>query len=81
MDWKDIINEHETLDESSFAMFAIKGIMDKWKRTQSKTEKEKMAKDLKDHESKLTKSPYWKTATIKKDYDKFKEENRELLGA
>jgi len=79
MDFRDILKEEEQLDESSGAMFAIKGLMDKMKRTTSKTDKTKMAGEIKGHEQKLTNSPFWKNATIKKDYDKFKEENSELF--
>lgn len=78
MDYRDILSEQE-LEESSGAMFAIRSLMDKAKRISSKQEKEKMAGEMKWHEEKLTKSPYWKSATIKKDYDKFKQDNPELF--
>ena len=84
MNFADILREEEQkLEESSGAMFAIKGLMDKFKKTPSKTEREKMVKDevggFRKYEKDLEKNPYWKTATIKKDYEKFKEENRELF--
>lgn len=68
------ILEGEELDESSGAMYAIKSLMDKYKKTPSKSEKEKLAGEMKQHEDKLAKSPYWKNATIGKDYQKFKKE-------
>lgn len=82
MNFAEILREEEqALEESSGAMFAVKSLMDKFKKTNSKTEREKMVKDekggFKSYESQLEKNPFWKTATIKKDYDKFKEENSE----
>ena len=79
MDWKEIVEENELTTESSGAMFAIKSLMDKFKKTPSEKDKAKMADEIKGHETKLVNSPYWKTATIKKDYDKFKQENPTLF--
>lgn len=76
----DILKEEE-LDESSGAMFAIKSLIDKAKRIPSDQDKKKLADEMKGHEQKLEKSPYWKSASIKKDYDKFKEENSKLFQA
>lgn len=73
-DFREILMEQEYVDESSGAMFAIKNLMDKYKKTSSKTEKDKLAQEISDQEQKAEKSPYWKNATIKKDYDKFKKE-------
>jgi len=84
MNFAEILRkEEQELAESSGAMFAMKNLMDKFKKTHSKTEREKMVKDekggFKSYEMQLAKNPYWQKASIKKDYDKFKEENREYF--
>lgn len=73
-DFKEILAENEILDESSGAMFAIKNLMDKFKKTPSKSEKDKIRQEMAKQEEILNKSPYWKQATIYKDYEKFKQE-------
>ncbi len=74
-DFREILQEQDILDESSGAMFAIKSLMDKFKKTPSEDEKKKIGQELKKHEETLSKSPYWKSATIYKDYQKFKQDN------
>ena len=73
-DFREILAE-EDLDESSGTMFAIKSLMDKFKKTNSQSEKKKLADEMKQYETKLANNVHWKGATINKDYQKFKQEN------
>jgi len=73
-DFRQILVEEESLDESSGAMYAIKNLMDKYKKTPSETEKQKIKSEMEKEEQKLKNNPYWKNATIGKDYENFKKE-------
>lgn len=73
-DFRQILVEEESLDESSGAMYAIKNLMDKYKKTPSETEKQKIKSEMEKEEQKLNNNPYWKKATIGKDYENFKKE-------